>query len=399
MEGIKMKNFVGWCVIVAVVVAFSGCGFAVDDGGGTICGNGVCEQGETPASCVGDCGDDGSGNGSSQMDKPASLPAFADLRLYSADSPLNQKISTDAVIDPHSGDYVNLVVEAATTDGFVIEFKQFTTPVYFADSRTPRQDVYLACGQDYAGVDYFKGAPIPGFAEPANDVDGADNPIPFGLCGDAADQDNQMVILDLETRCEYDFFQMRLEDGRWVASWANSISLDGNGIYEKGFSARGSGFSTLAGLIWPDEFREGKINHALGFSYPGVAAGGPVAPATESDGISRRQWALPEGARLQLDPNLNLEMLNLTPFEKTIARALQEYGMILFDDGSSGVSIEILDPKSTKRNPYEGLLPNVDFPEINGIPVDRLRLLTLPPQNPNANGTNALISSGCGVIE
>ncbi len=398
MEFIKIRSLIEWTAIFTIVGALSGCGSVVSDVGGTTCGDGVCDQGETQASCPGDC-DDGNGNESTQQEKPASLPAFADVRPYSVDSPLNQKIPLNAEIDPNSADYVNLIVQSGATDGFVIELSQFSAPVYFADSSTPKTDVYLACGQDYAGVDYFKGVPIPSFAEPANDVDGADNPIPFGLCGDAADQDNQMIILDLETRCEYDFFQARMEDGRWVASWVNSISLDSNGIYEKGFSSRGSGFATLAGLIWPDELRRGEIAHALGFSYPGVAAGGPVPPATESDGISTGQWALPEGARLRLDPNLDLAAMNLTPFAKTIAKALQDYGMILFDDGSSGVSVEAFDPKSTTGNPYEGLLPDVEFPELNDIPLDRLQLLKLPPQIANANETNALVPSGCGSIE
>ncbi|MFQ5492219.1 MAG: hypothetical protein ACE5GE_16005, partial [Phycisphaerae bacterium] len=354
--------------------------------GGGACGNQTCEAGETDASCPADCSN-GNSDGPSQPEKPVSLPALADLRLYSADSPLNQRIPADAEIDPDSDNYVALIAEAAASDGFVIEFKQYSAPVYFADSSTPRWDVYLACGQDYANVDFLKDVPIPDFAEPANDIDGADNPIPFGVCGDEADQDNQMIILNLETRCEYDFFQARLEDGRWVASWANSISLDSAGIYEKGFSARGSGFTTLAGLIWPDELENGQINHALGFTYPGVAAGGPVAPATESDGVSTGRWALPEGARLRLDPTLDLDTLGLTPYEKTIANALQEYGMILFDDGSSAVSVEAIDPRSTIGNPYEGLFPDVDFPELDNIPLDRLQLLKLPPQNPNADDT------------
>lgn len=390
----EITSVLCWAAACAAVITLSACGVSDSQVGGTICGNGICETGETGAACPADCG-----GGSPEQEKPASLPALADVRLYSADSPLNRVIPSDAEIDPNSADYVDLVVQAAATAGFVIEFKQFSAPVYFADRRTPRHDVFIACGQDYAGVDFLKDAPIPDFAEPADDVDGADNPIPFGLCGDAADQDNQMIILNLETRCEYDFFQARLEDGRWVASWANSISLDGPGIYEKGFSARGSGFATLAGLIWPDELQEGRIRHALGFSYPGVAAGGPVPPATESDGLSTGRWALPEGARLQLDPTLDLDALNLTPFAKTIARAMQEYGMILFDDGSSGVSVEAIDPKSTAVNPYDGLLPDVDFPELNDIPLDRLRLLKLPPQNPDANATNTLIPSGCGSIE
>ncbi len=394
----KIRNVIPAALACTFVVVLNACDVATNDAVEPNCGDATCDPGETPASCPADCGN-ANGNGSPQLEKPNSLPAFEDVRPYSDDSPLNQKIPADAEIDPNSTNYVNLIAQAVAASGFVIEFKQFSAPVYFADSMTPRSDVVLACGQEYAGVGMLKGVPIPDFAEPAEDVDGADNPIPFGVCGDAADQDNQMIILNLETRCEYDFFQARFENGRWVASWANSISLDSQGIYEKGFSARGSGFATLAGLIWPDELDQGQINHALGFSYPGVAAGGPVPPATESDGVATNRWALPEGARLQLDPSVDLDALGLTAYEKTIAKALQEYGMILFDDGSSGVSVEALDPKSTQGNPYEGVLPDLDFPELNNIPLDRLRLLKLPAQNPNANDTNALVPSGCGIIE
>lgn len=395
---IKMKSVLAWMVVCVLAVVFNACDVDSNDVGGSTCGDATCDPGETTTSCPTDCGNE-NGSGPSESAKPTSLPTFDDVRLYTADSPLNQKIPVDAEIDPNSTEYVNVIVQAVAAAGFVIEFKQFSAPVYFSDSQTPRHDVVLACGQDYAGVDALTGVPIPDFAEPADDIDGADNPIPFGVCGDAADQDNQMIILDLDTRCEYDFFQVRLENGRWVASWANSISLDSQGIYPTGFSARGSGFATLAGLIWPDELQQGQINHALGFSYPGVAAGGPVPPATESDGVSTGLWALPEGARLQLDPSLDLDTLELTPYAKTIAKALQEYGMILFDDGSSGVSVESLDPKSTRANPYEGLLPDVDFPELNDIPLDRLRLLKLPPQNANANETNELLASGCAAFE
>ncbi len=340
------------------------------------------------------------GDNATGSSKPDSLPAFKDLHLYSSESPLNMKIPDDPEIDPDSGEYVNLLVVSAQEGGFLIELKQYNATVFFADADTPKTDVWLACGRAWGGgVEYFRDIPIPFFAEPTVDFDGSLNPILPGRCGATADQDNQMVILDLDTRCEYDLFQARMEEGQWVAGWANSISMDSIGIYEKGLSARGSGFTTLAGVIWPDELENGYIDHALIFSYPHARAGGPVAPATESDGLSKRQYALPEGALLQLDPTLDLETITLTPEEKTVAKALQEYGMYLVDDGSFGVSIEAVNPASVEGNPYEGLLPDVDYPELNNIPLDRLRVLKLGPQDPDADSTNELVSSGCGYFE
>jgi hypothetical protein len=355
----------------------------------------------TIAACGGggtDVTDDPGQQGPVDETKPTSLPSFASLHLYSAESPLNQRIGADPEIDPESAMYVAKVKQAADEGGVVIELKQYTTSVFFTDSSTPKKNVTMACGPQWAGVSKLTGVPMPSFAEPTQDVDGADNPIRKGKCGEDADQDNQLVVLDLVTRCEYDFFQMRLEDGVWVASWGNSISMDGTGVYPGGFSARGSGFTQLAGEIWPDELQAGRITHALIFSYPAPAAGGPVAPATESDGLSEEANALPEGALLQLDPDLDLTTLGLTAYEMTIARALQEYGMYLVDSNGVGVSLEAIDPRSVQENPYDGLLPDEDFPALSNIPMGSLRVLKLGPQNPLFDEENSLVDSGCATF-
>lgn len=107
-----------------------------------------------------------------------------------------------------------------------------------------------------------------------------------------------MVIIDMDRGCEYDFWQAKRGlFGGWQASWANTISIESNGIFPKGMSARGSGFVLPAGMIWPQELQKGVIEHALVFSYEHTKEGGPVAPAIESDGTSTREDAIPEGAR------------------------------------------------------------------------------------------------------
>ena len=345
-----------------------------------------------------DDGDDPGGGDVTDPQKPTSLPTYGSLSLYSSDSPLNQKIADGAEVDPDSDSYMAVLQQIVDEGGIVIELKQYSTPVYVADSSTPKVAVQLACGQEWAGVSSLSGVPIPAFAEPAQDADGADNPIPTGTCGEFSAQDNQMVILDLATRCEYDFLRIRKEAGNWVADWGNSISMNSIGIYGGGFSARGSGFTQLAGEIWPDELQNGRIGHALIFAIPGPASGGPVPPATESDGTSDAEWALPEGALIQLDPDLDLNSLSLTAYERTIAVALQEYGMYLVDFNSTGISLEAIDPRSVQGNPYDGLLPDVDYPELPNIPAASFRVLKLPPQNPNYDEENELVASGCATF-
>lgn len=184
------------------------------------------------------------------------------------------------------------------------------------------------------------------------------------------------------------------------ASWGNSIRMDSSGVFPKRLSARGSGFVFLGGVIWPDELKSRRIEHALAFSYPFPKSGGPVPPATDSDGESKRDNAIPEGALLQLNPKLDLGNLNLSPYEKTIAKALQEYGMILVDGGGNqDVGLQAIDPISVTVNPYHDILPDEDWVPLPNIPLKEFRLMKLPHQISNWQANLGLVPSGCGVFQ
>ena len=205
--------------------------------------------------------------------------------------------------------------------------KQWAVPIYRADSSSPKATFTLTAS--WAPASRMSGVPIPSGAAPDPSSDG------------------HMVVLDSATGCEYDFWKAaRNSDGSWTAAWGNTLETSGSGVYPFGLSARGSGFGLAAGLITPAEIAAGSINHALVFSYNYTKSGGPVSPASESDGRTTTAGAIPEGGRVQLDPNLDLDTLGLTAWQKTIARALQQYGMILADTGG-GVSLYAQNPQST----------------------------------------------------
>lgn len=287
-------------------------------------------------------------------------PAGLTVPPYAEDSVFNQPIPADAKADPDSDRLVAGVVEAARDTGFVVALKAFTVPVYVASRDTPRYDVSLTAS--WAPRTTLDAVPIPAEARP-----------------DPAD-DGHLAVVDRLRGCEYDLWQARKEGDRWSASWGNVIPTQGRGIYPDGLSARASGFGLLAGLIFPEELAQGEIEHALVFSYPLTRAGGPVPPATDSDGLSTRPDAIPEGARLQLDPTLDLDALGLAGPERAVARALQRYGMFLADTGGA-VSLYAEHPKSSgARNPYAGIVPDESSLRLERIPLDRLRVLELGPQ-------------------
>ena len=106
--------------------------------------------------------------------------------------------------------------------------------------------------------------------------------------------------------------------------------------------------------------------------------------------------AIPEGALIQLNPDLDLDALGLTDFEYTIAVALQKYGMYLGDDGG-GLELEAVNPLSFSGNPYAGLLPDMEFIPLTNIPVSEFRVLELPPQDNTS--VPEVVSNGCATFK
>jgi hypothetical protein len=135
-------------------------------------------------------------------------------------------------------------------------------------------------------------------------------------------------------------------------------------------------------LIRPKELLRGRIDHALIFSYPYTSGAGFVSPATETDGESDRSDAMPEGARLQLDPTFNVG--SLPRYERTIARALQRYGMYLADTGGNNVSLYAVNPQSYRTNPYRGLLPGGDYVYLRNIPINLFRVINFGRISPSS---------------
>jgi hypothetical protein len=312
-----------------------------------------------------------------RQDPSSPAPAPQPQRgLYAPDSPWNTRIPADATIDPRSRELVGSLREAADEEGFVLALRRWTVPVYFADAGTPREDVSLTA--PWTEYRRLSGVPIPPGARPDPQDDG------------------HLTVIDRERGCEYDLWQARQDpDGGWSASWGNAVRIGGSGAYQGGIAARGSGFASAAGLVWPEELSRGRIDHALVFSYPHPKDGGPVAPATASDGNSTRPDAIPEGARVQLDPALDLDRLGLSDETKIIARALQTYGMILGDNGGA-LSLYAAHPFGFSSDPWQSIWPSGSFADLSKIPAERFRVLALGPQQPRERF--GLEADGCADI-
>jgi hypothetical protein len=278
-------------------------------------------------------------------------------RLYSARSPLNVRIPARAAADPRSDVMIAQLRREVDEKGWAISTKEYTVPLFRASSTTKLTTVRVRTRGTVHRV------PVPAAAFPSPGSDG------------------HLAVLDPRSRCEYDFYRgRRLRDGTWEAENFNALPTNSSGIYPRGLATRASGFANAAGLITAAEIRRGRIGHALVFSMPSTRAGGPVRPATSSDGTTSSAGAIPEGARLQLDPGLSLE--RLAPWQRVIARALQQYGMYLADTGGAvGLYAQHPDSEPGFRYPWG----DVKYGYLPKWLAGHLRVLELPPQRPSVH--------------
>ena len=234
---------------------------------------------------------------------------------FAEDSPFRTPIPADPEIDPNSA----AMIRGVDWDGSAyVSTIEYGIPIYTAAEHTPRYSV--PCLITEWGPCPFDGlqVPIPDDAQPQYGSDGA------------------MVVIDPDHRKIYEFWRADHDNDSWTTQFGAVNDLDGSGW---GGASTGSGASRLAGVVRVAEIAQGSIPHALAMQTDNVCADVFRAPALKTDGRSTRPDCLPEGARLQLDPDLDLDSLGLSEAERLMAEALQRYGAFIMDVSGSPLSI------------------------------------------------------------
>jgi hypothetical protein len=240
------------------------------------------------------------------------LPVYP---FWSDNSYWHMKIPANVRLHPNSAEMVNwLKSKDGHNDGHpFINYKLWTAPVYEVYEASQTVVVY-----DYVHNQYYD-VPIPAGAKPSEDAD------------------HQLVIIDWYQRKTWDFWNLQYVDGEWRAGAAYVWGLDGTGVSPNGqWTVGGASIPLTAGIIRDEEIEAGVINHPLLCSLHTPKANRKVyPPAATADGRTYDTWAIPEGARIQLNPDLDLDSLGLSRTAKIIAKALQEYGMVVKESAGS----------------------------------------------------------------
>ena len=134
----------------------------------------------------------------------------------------------------------------------------------------------------------------------------------------------------------------------------------------------------IGGTILLDELRAGRIDHALAINLPAPRAGAFAWPAQRTDGTGA-PTTLPEGARLRLDPALDISSLHLPKITRMIVQAAQRYGLVVRDQTHHAISLFGEVPTAgSASGPYQvyfrGRSPGA---LLANFPWDRLQVLQM----------------------
>lgn len=303
-------------------------------------------------------------------------------RFFSDTSFWNQPIPKDAQIDSSSDYWIQLLENDPSGENIGLNIKQYTIPIYEVDSTVPLQKI----GQIPSSID--NQATIKTRFGHSKTFDELGVPIPPDM-KPSPGSDKHVAIVDPTRNLIWDMWLVKKnEAGNWKSATGMVYPLDGSGVFhrnqfdvEVGTSIHGhgpgvaSGMPIVGGVIRYNELMSGKIRHKLSGAVRYVAFQEFVYPATWTDG--NFEGGIPEGAVLQLDPELDLSQFDLTEGEKVVAKALQEYGLVIVDFSvGSTIRAEWLGWSDDKS--WDGILRGWDEPGgIKSIPVKHYRVLNV----------------------
>lgn len=284
---------------------------------------------------------------------------------FPADNLWNQDISSFPV-DPNSGKYINVI--GSTTplhpDFGAGEYAGQTIGIpYIVVSGSPFVAVhYTAYGDqsDPGPMPIPRNAPIEGYPNPGNG-------------------DRHVLVLDRDNCWLYELYSSYLQkNGSWNAASGSVWDLlnDEQRPYTW-TSADAAGLPIFPGLVRYDEVASGAIHHAIRYTLR-YTQNAFTPPASHWAGNSTNTYAAPMGMRLRLKSSFDIS--KFPPQSKVILAALQQYGMILADNGSS---IYISgDPDNRWDNNDLGSLKTVPASAFEVIQISPLYTPTNVPTGP-----------------
>jgi hypothetical protein len=275
----------------------------------------------------------------------------APFRFFSAKGIWNESLPSSAALDPISKNAVSLLIEQIAKYGSAINTTAWSVPIYTVPANQPT--VRVKVNRPNSSLTSLQAAweavPLPPNALPAKGTD------------------KHLVVWQPSTDKMWEFWAFipataTQGPSAWWGGAIEHVSTNGGAYnalawpgWQQGWGASSSGLPLAGGLITIEDCQAGVIPHALAIAVREPRAQPVYAlPGTHSDGTSSNPASLPEGARLRLDPTLDLASLKLPKFTLMLAQAAQKYGLFVRDRTTPGLVLVAQDPTPTGTEPYAG---------------------------------------------
>ena len=311
----QRTTFVLTGLLFAVMLSLTACGgsqaSSMQSGGGSSGGSSGGTGGTGSSGTQNLCSGISTGQG-------ASLNGFVP---FPANNAWNQDISGSPV-DPNSDAIINFI------GGSIGLHPDFGSGLYNGSSigipyvvvdntQSPVTIDYTAYGDesDPGPMPVPANAPIEGYPNPGNG-------------------DRHVLVIDKSNCFLYELYSSYPNsDGSWDAASGAVWDLQSDEMRPWTWtSADAAGLPIFAGLVRYDEVASGKIQHAIRFTLQQSQAA-IVPPATHWAANSSNQFAALMGMRLRLKSSFDIS--GFSPNNQVILAALQKYGMMMADNGSS----------------------------------------------------------------
>ncbi len=322
-------------------------------------------------------------------------------REFAANSYVYKPLRSDAKLDSKSHDYVaRLLRQIRRYYGApTVNVTAYTPSIFIVPARQPTVRVKVIDWND------------PAWAFPPLQARWNAVPLPSRFAP-ARGTDEEAVVYQPSTHTMWEFWLMRRTGARirnsdgqrvdeWGARWGGRMDdIQTNPGYwittPRGYTygMTATGIPLLAGILTVQEQQRGVVRHVLGVALPEIAYGRCTFPAQRCAPTSHSSDAIPEGTMFRLPASLNLASIDMDPYARMLARAVQTHGMVVWDH-SGAVAFRAENPTVNYLvNPYtkaggifrcpRGANPN-DPPEqcwpstrLRGFPWSKLQVLTPP---------------------
>ena len=184
--------------------------------------------------------------------------------------------------------------------------------------------------------------PVNGYPDESDFGINTTNPAPVPIPADAPIEgtnistgDRHVLTIDTSACMLYELYYALLP--AWTADSSALFNLNSDALRPAGWtSADAAGLPIVPGLVSYDEAASGAITHAVRMTMQNTQTS-YIWPGRHEAGTSGTQKP-PMGARLRLrnSSSVNARIAKLSAIDQVIARALQQYGAFIADNGSSG---------------------------------------------------------------